>query len=202
MKISKRAWGFAVVLLLLAPALAACGQSWKVSTPLGEATCTANIIKKFGHCVVGGQTYAASALPGHQHASGPAEHKSSVPTQQSDTPAPPVTVTATPASQPTPTQTAQQDSVQQQVWNCWEEQPSTSDHDTLVSITQSNGTGNSLATCLQIPPQTMALFLKLVLQYAEYALTHGSDAQHNFVTADANDGNNLPHAVQQCTGQA
>jgi hypothetical protein len=57
-----------------------------------------------------------------------------------------------------------------------------------------------MATCLQIPPQTMALFLKLLFKYAYEAYIGGwfstPQGVQQFTTATT--GNTLPAAVDRC----
>ena len=193
-------WRLLALVPLLGFLLAACGQSWAVSTPYGKATCTANFEKKDGRCVIAGRTYAASALPGN-HASGPAVHDSKTPVPITST----TTVTATPSpsavvatSSPTPQSTFDANAVQA-VIGCMNQFP-TQAKDTLVSFSTSADARNSMAVCLQMPPQTVALFLKLLFRYAYAAYVRGdfntTQGQEDFV--NTTQGDTLPAVVIKC----
>jgi hypothetical protein len=181
MRLSKIGAVIAVPLLSCA-LLAGCGQ-FRVATPQGTATCTIN--GQGGACAVNGHT--VSVEPGAGHASGPAA------TQPSPTPA---VSTSTPATSPTPTF---ESSAVQAVQDCMS-QFSTQARDTLVSFSTSADARQNMAICLQIPPQTTALFLKLLFRYAYQAYIHGDfdtpQGQSQFTSSEQ--GDTLPAAVVRC----
>lgn len=189
MRLSKIGAAIAVPVLGCA-LLAGCGQSFVVSTPHGKATCHVNDITN-GKCVIAGQTYSVSGQDsGHPSAT-------QVPTVS--TPA----VTATPTTQtPAPTATPQSTfdaNAVSAVQNCIS-QFGTSTKDTLVSFSTSSDARSNMAVCLQMPPQTVALFLKLLFKYAYAAYVAGdfntAQGQQGFL--DTTQGSTLPAAVIGC----
>lgn len=178
--------------LLSTTLLAGCasGFHFKISTHGQTATCSVGT--GGGNCSANGQAVTVAPGDNGHHASGPATQRSEVPTRQSPTPQVQATASATDSLTP-----------QQDVWNCMNEFP-TSTKDTLVSFSTSSDARQNMATCLQIPPQTMALFLQLLFKYAYNAYIHGqfnsTQGQTQFMSDTS--GQTLPSAVQQCRDQA
>lgn len=194
MRFSKHlAW--LLVVPLLGTLLAACGHSYVISTPHGKVTCTVAPNGSSGSCSNNGQTY--SVAPGG-HASGPADHRTPVPTvstPQATTPqASPVVATSAPAPQ-----SSFDANAVSAVENCMQQYPSSA-HDTLVSFSTSADARSNMAVCLQMPPQTVALFLHLLFKYAYEAYIHGDfdsqQGQQGFI--DTTQGDTLPAAVIRC----
>lgn len=192
MRPSKRAIGIAVALLLMCT-LAACGQTFRVATPQGTATCKIANNGQGGACSVNGHT--VSVQPGA--GSAPATHRTPVPTVSTSTAQP----TASPVvatTSPTPTSTFQGSAVLA-VQSCIGKFP-TDPRDTLVSFSTDAGARQNMGVCLQIPPQTMALFLRLLFKYAYEAYIHGdfnsTQGQQQFTSSEQ--GDTLPAAVVRC----
>lgn len=189
MRPSKRAIGILVALLLTC-ALAACGQTFRVATPQGTATCKIANNGQGGNCSVNGHT--VSIEPGAGHSS---TQRTPVPVSSPVTPSPsPVTTSATPS----PSNSFDSSSVQA-VQNCMNQFP-TQTRDTLVSFSTDAGARQNMGVCLQIPPQTMALFLRLLFKYAYEAYIHGdfnsTQGQQQFTSSEQ--GDTLPAAVVRC----
>lgn len=192
MRFSKRALGIALVPLLAGTLLAGCGQTFRVATPQGTATCKIANNGQGGACSVNGHT--VSVEPGSGHGT-PTTHRTPVPTVSTASPtASPVVATST----PTPQSTFDANAVQASE-NCVNQFP-TQPRDTLVSFSTSADARSNMAICLQMPPQTVALFLHLLFKYAYAAYVAGdfntTQGQQGFI--DTVQGNTIPAAVIKC----
>lgn len=189
MRLSKKVAMILLAIALGCVTLAACGQSFVVTTPHGKATCHVNGSANGGHCVIAGQTYSVGQT------SAPATHRTPVPVASTPSATP---TTDSPSPVATPQSTFDANAVQASE-NCLETF-GTSDHDTLVSFSTSADARANMADCLQMPPQTVAQFLKLLFRYAYAAYVRGdfnsTQGQQGFI--DTVQGDTLPAAVIQC----
>jgi hypothetical protein len=195
MRLSRVA-GIAVVPLLGCTLVAGCGQTFRVATPQGTATCKVANNGQGGACSVNGHTVSVEPGAG----SAPATHRTPVPTGGSPvttaTPTPTVPTASPVVATPQSTFDANAISAVQQ---CMSQFP-TDPKDTLVSFSTSADARSNMAVCLQMPPQTVALFLHLLFKYAYAAYVHGDfdsqAGQDNFTSTMQ--GDTLPRAVIKC----
>ena len=186
-------------LLLVVPVLVGCAgfHGFRATNCSGGKCVTTSVGPVSGGGDSSRTSTPASAQPEATRSSEPAATPTATPSS-----APAATPTATPSSAPAatpstsaPTQTGTVASVQ----NCLSQFPS-QPKDTLVSFTTSNSARQDMAACLQIPPQTMALFLKMLLRYAYQAYIHGwfntQQGVRQFTSSTA--GDTLPAAVDKC----
>ncbi len=186
--------------LLGAAVLAGCGNLGNFKVSSGGQTATCGVSSTQAHCSANGRSVTVAPGGGGGAAtatSEPAREKSTAPVPGTPVPtASPVTASSAPPA-------ATQDSVAA-VQGCMGQFPGHQRRDTLVSFTTSSSARQDMATCLQIPPQTMALFLKLLFRYAYDAYIRGDfnspQGQQQFTTST--EGDTLPHAVDRCRQEA
>lgn len=187
MRFGKRILGVTLVSLLSVPLLAGCGQTFRIATPHGTATCKVAQSGNGGSCAMNGQTASVVPGSGHRH------HHTATPTPTAPT------VTASPVTAtPTPQSTFDANAVRA-VEDCVNKFP-TSVQDTLVSFSTSASARSDMAVCLQMPPQTVALFLHLLFKYAYAAYVRGDfdTEQGQLGFTDTTQGDTIPAAVIRC----